>query len=190
MANPKAKADAEKELAPGAQELEQYFEGQELAEHRRQNFNVVKADDFDAMLPDSWESALAAMESIGATISRSDEDLADEFPLIDKERLVNVECMFLTWSISMPNSESYGTPYIVVRGIRRDGRRFRFTDGSTGICAQLMKLTEKRIREGFAVPNAGLQCVTGLRKSEYDTVDSDGNEVHGVTFYIDNQPAD
>lgn len=190
MTNQQAKKNAEKELAPAVQELETFFEGQELAEHRQRNFNVIKADDLDAMLPDSWESAIAAMESIGATISRSDEDLADEFPLIDKERLVNVDCMFLTWSISMPNSESFGTPYIVVRGIRRDGRRFRFTDGSTGICSQLMKLTEKRIRESFPVPNAGLHCVTGLRKSEYDTVDTDGNEVHGVTFYIDNQPAD
>lgn len=187
--------DGKTQLTEGGAELERYFEEQEITLRRDREFNVVKQSDLEGdLLPDSWESAIAAMESIGATISRADEDLADDYPVIDKERLINRPFMALTWSISKPANESYGTPYIVVRGILRGGKRFRFTDGSTGICEQLIKLTEQRIKSGFAVPNAGLICPNGLRKSEYtyrDT-DKDGNPVDAPasTFYIDNQPSD
>lgn len=149
---------------------------------RKNAMNVARVDE----APDTWESALFIMESIGATISEASEELADEYPLIEKDRLVNVECLFLTWNISSPQNESFGSPYMVVRGITRSGKRFRFVDGSTGICKTLISFTEKRINEGAKVPNAGLHLARGLRVSEYDTVDASGNPIKAKTFYVDN----
>lgn len=174
MANKMTEEERQNEIA----KLDSEFGGIE----RKNAMNVARVDE----APDTWESALAVMESIGATISDASEELADEYPLIKKDRLVNVECLFLTWNISSPQNESFGSPYMVVRGITRSGKRFRFVDGSTGVCKTLIDFTQKRINEGAAIPNAGLHCPRGLRVSEYDTLDSDGKPTKGKTFYIDN----
>lgn len=170
--------------------LEREIDTEQTALERRQTWNVARvADD---VVPDSWESAYEIMQSIGAVVSEADEELADEWPLIEKAKLVNVESLFITWSISDPHNETFGAPYIVVRGMTRAGKRFRFTDGSTGICSQLMSFTQKRIKEGVQVPNAGLHLKHGLSKSDYKTTVTDQKtgelvEIPATTYYINNE---
>lgn len=173
--------------------IERDIEISETALERKSTFNVARLDS-DTLLPESWDEAFSIMESIGAVVTNADEVLADDWPEIDKARLVNVECLLVTWSISDPRNETFGTPYLIVRGMTRSGKRFRFTDGSTGVCSQLIRLTEQRIKEGYAVPNSGLLCRNGLSRSDYKTivVNKDGEEVEiqATTFYINNEPTD
>lgn len=180
-------ADTELANSPGPerQELDTFFERQDLIESRR-SMNVAKVDDLK--LPMSWDSALETLTSIGAVVGTAAEELADEWPEIDKARLVNVECLFITWAISNPLNESFKTPYMTIRGITRGGRRFRFSDGGAGICKQLITFTEKRIKEGVAVPNSGLHLQQGLKSSKYKTLDGEGKTIDVETFYIDNEP--
>jgi len=149
-------------------------------------FNVAKLSEIE--LPDSFEAAVKALHGMGASVDNAAGVLEDEFPEIDKERLINREILLLTWSVSKPGEGEFGDgQYLVVRGITRDGKRFRFADGSTGVMAQLVGLTRKRINEKtHKVPNAGLLCPTGLTKSEYMYTDEKGKQTPAKTYYVSN----
>lgn len=66
-----------------------------------------------------------------------------------------------------------------------------FNDGSTGIMAQLKKITEQRIKNGKGDPYAGRAVRRGLRRSDYqrDTGRLDKNNAPifeaATTFYLD-----
>ena len=137
-------------------------------------------------LPDSYQSALDALKAIGGDIELAAVALADEWPLVEKESLVNVPFLAMQWAISNPEGAENGQ-YIVVRGMTKEGSRFRISDGGTGIMAQLVTLTHKRIADGHAAPNTGLLCAKGLRVSKYDTKDAAGKPIKAETFYINNQ---
>lgn len=148
-------------------------------------FNVARLADIT--LPDSFDSALAAVQTIngGQVVEAAADVLADEWPEVAKKQLINVPFLAVTWSVSSPDSSETGQ-YIVVRGMTRDGRRFRFADGSTGIMSQLVKLTRERITAGHPAPNAGLLCEMGLSSSKYKTTDAAGKPIDAETFYISN----
>jgi hypothetical protein len=146
-------------------------------------FNVARLSSIE--LPDSFEAALAAVQTIngGQVIDSSADVLADEWPEAAKKSLINVPFLAVTWSVSAPESSETGQ-YIVVRGMTKDGRRFRFADGSTGIMSQLVKLTRERVNAGHPAPNAGLLCEMGLSVSNYKTKDAAGKAIDAETFYI------
>lgn len=148
-------------------------------------FNVAKLE--TAKLPETFDAALALFEEAGMPIDSAAEVLADEFPEVSKEKLVNVPFLAMTWTVSKEAGKG-NNQFITVRGITKDGRRFRFADGSTGIFAQLAKLTEGRVRAGHASPNAGLYCPAGLRYSEYDYTNPNTGEVGKArTYYLNNE---
>lgn len=146
-------------------------------------FNVAKLGSIE--LPESFDAAMAAVLSIngGVEIDNATDVLADEWPVIDKKRLVNVPFLAVTWNISAPESSETGQ-YIVVRGITRNGDRFRFADGSTGIMQQLVKLTKERKDDNHPAQNAGLLCEMGLTVSKYKTTDAAGKAIEAETYYI------
>lgn len=148
-------------------------------------FNVARLTAIE--LPDTFAAALAAVQTIngGQEVESSADVLADEWPEVAKKQLVNVPFLAVTWSVSAPESSETGQ-YIVVRGITKDGRRFRFADGSTGIMSQLVKLTRERINAGHPAPNAGLVCEMGLTSSKYKTTDAAGKPIDAETFYVAN----
>lgn len=156
----------------------------------RDGFVVIPQEAFNVAplssipMPETWEDAMAFAESV-AHISTSSEDLPDEWPEVDKEKLVNVPFFIVAWTISDPADMEYGQQYVVVRGITRMHQRFRFTDGSTGIYAQLRRLTAQRLKREDAAPyaNSGLVCENGLTKSEY-TKNVNGQPTRAVTYYI------
>lgn len=157
----------------------------EIAVIPQDAFNVAKLSEIE--LPDSFEAALSAVQTIngGQVIESAADVLADEWPEIEKKRLVNVPFLAVTWSISAPESSETGQ-YIVVRGMTKDGKRFRFADGSTGIMRQLVKLTKERKDANHPAQNAGLLCEMGLSVSKYKTTDAAGKPIEAETFYIAN----
>lgn len=174
MASNRATESESAELERARQELDR--------DMLRQQANKVNLkDDF---VPESFEAALAGLEAAGISVESSSDLVTDEFPLIDKAELVNKRFIMLTWHLSRPENEDFGTPYFLVRGIDESGRRFRFVDGSTGIASQLMKLTTMRVDSDHPSPNAGLVCEKGLTVSEYNTTDAGGNAIRAKTYYI------
>jgi hypothetical protein len=159
----------------------------ELAVIAPEKFNLTKISWDDVQAPDSFESALALLEGNGVTVDTAAVVMPDEFPEIEKKDLVNVPVMLLTWNISNPERGEFEGQYIVVRGITRAGKRFRFSDGSTGIFQQLRKLTGVRIQQGYSTPNAGLIVEKGLVKSDYTFTDDKGKPTNATTFYLANE---
>lgn len=172
---------AVKELTPEAQALEY--------EMLRREMNVIRNRDLESVpLPDSWESAFAALASIGAEVDEIDDVLVDEWPEIDKDHLINREILLMTWSMARPENSVSGRPYLVIRGITTSGTRFRFSDGGTGICKQLCSITDNRVANNHRTPNAGLHLPNGLTVSKdyvTDHVDPNtGEPIKGTTYYL------
>jgi len=154
----------------------------------RDEFNVITSLSDDTQLS-SWDDALALFAEAELEVTSTDDLVVDEFPEIDKAKLVNRECLFIFWTRSRPESESFGQPYVMVKGITRDGTKFRFSDGSlkSGLAAQLVTIWKDRVAAGHPAPNAGLHLPRGLTASTYKTT----NTVNGVqvttdatTYYI------
>lgn len=158
----------------------------ELALIPQEQFNIVKLPE-DVQLPESWEDFAQLLKAEGIQLDHAAGVLADEWPEIDKERLVNTPLAIATWTISEPGKGDFDGQYVVVRGMTKDGQRFRFADGSTGVFRQLRKLTGERVRDGHPTPNAGLYAPRGLRVSEYEYTDDRGNKSKAKTFYISNE---
>lgn len=144
-------------------------------------FNIAPLNEIP--VPEDFNSAL---EFFGGSVLNASEVIVDDFPAIDKGKLVNVPFLLLGWTLSRPEDSNNGQ-YIVARGITQAGKRFRFADGSTGIFKQLVQITQTRIQNGEQYPNAGLYCESGLRKSDYTFVDEKGQTQDATTFYINNE---
>lgn len=145
---------------------------------------IIK-DDLDAIT--SMDDALAILAAHGVTPVDAAEILADEYAPIAKDALVNVPFMVLDSKTSWGD---YG-PFVTCRVILMNGKRFRFSDGSTGIYEQMRMLENK-----YGMKNAvGLRCMKGLSKSTYTRRDDDGEpivnekgvEEKGTTFYFNTQ---
>lgn len=147
------------------------------------SFNLATLSAFG--LPESFADALTALTTVGATPDTASTVLADEWPLIEKDSLVNVPFLLVQWAISNPEASENGQ-YIVARGMTKENQRFRISDGSTGILAQLVSLTVGRMKDGHPAPNSGLLCEKGLRRSDYKTTDAAGKAINASTFYINN----
>ena len=154
---------------------------------------VIPADKFNvsrlevAELPESFDAMMKVLHASGVEVDLASNVLADEWPVVDKARLINVPFVLATWTVSKPEDNSEGGgQYLVCRGITKDNKRFRFADGSTGIMAQLVKLTRERIAAGSKSPNAGLYVTAGLTKSDYTFTDDKGKTQPATTYYLSN----
>lgn len=134
-------------------------------------------------LPETFDSMLELLKQSGIEIDHASAVIADEWPVIEKAKLINVPFVLATWTVSNPDDGENGQ-YIVCRGITEKGVRFRFADGSTGIMSQLVKLTRERLQNGSATPNAGLYVASGLTKSDYQFTGDDGKKQSATTYYI------
>ena len=156
----------------------------EVAVIPQDKFNVVRFE--NATLPESFDELAAMLHDAGITIEHAAGVLADEWPVVEKKSLVNRPFILATWVVSEPGKGDFESQYIVCRGITKDGKRFRFADGSTGVFRQLAKLTEERVKAGSASANAGLVVPGGLTVSEYDYKDEKGKVTKASTYYLSN----
>lgn len=157
----------------------------EIAVIPQDRFNVAKLQDVQE-LPETWDDLRALLSHSGIDVGIAADELADEWPQVEKKTLINKTLMLATWTISEPGKGDFEGQFIVVRGMTKDGQRFSFADGSTGIYRQLVRLTETRVKNGAATPNAGLYVPGGLTVSEYEHTDEKGKKTKAQTYYLSN----
>jgi hypothetical protein len=156
----------------------------EIAVIPQDRFNVARLN--DATLPETFDELRALLHESGIEVDHAAGVLADEWPVVEKKTLINKPFLLATWVVSEPGKGDFENQYIVCRGITKDGKRFRFADGSTGVFRQLAKLTEERVVNGSATPNAGLFVPGGLTVSQYDYKDEKGKTTKAETYYLSN----
>ena len=118
------------------------------------------ADDQDLREIGSYEDALALAESINETVLDIAEELGSGFALLeDKDKLAKTEFVVIQWRFTAGDFGGFVSAACVTKG----GDKFIINDGSAGIMAQLMELSQKHKRFG------GLRVPNGLRKSQYAT---------------------
>jgi hypothetical protein len=116
--------------------------------------------------------AEAAFKNQGIEILDMSSLMGDDFgDIVKKESLVGVS--FLIVDVKFHKGE-FGD-YAAVLCMDNAGKRFVFTDGSTGIYRQLQDLSDRLDRESLG----GIACRKGLKASEYE---KDGRKA--VTYYL------
>lgn len=140
----------------------------------------------------SFEDAARFLTKNGYTIEQSAELLGDGFAPVDKKDLVNVP--FIVLKATLHDSKDFlGSQFALVRVMTKDGRKLFFTDGSTGVKAQVEMLNGAR--QGGA---SGMWCWKGLTFSKYNPVGEDGSyildpktgeKINATTFYFDTTAA-
>ena len=110
--------------------------------------------------------------------------------LSDKNKLVGKKFLAVQWTFHQ-STEYVDSEFVSVYVITADSvdgeHRFIFNDGSTGVCAQLRQLTEKRLADKHTSPYGGALIKSGLKLSEYDRVDEAGKTIgKGKTYYLAN----
>lgn len=130
-----------------------------------------------------------ALAALGAVTTAEDwADYGTGFDLLDnKDRLVGVPFVIVEWRFT--KSQQYAQTFVSAMIVDEKDNRFILNDGSTGICAQLRSVTDRRIARGDAFPQAGLIVRKGLRRSNYKVAGTDkdtGEEVmlEASTFYL------
>lgn len=141
----------------------------------------VTSDELGQLL--TFDEAVKFLTDKGYGVETVDEYLSDGFEEVDKKDLVNRT--FLIVMAKMSLSQEYmddngdPLPFAVIKVITQDGKRFRFTDGSTGIAQQIKKLETDR--PGGAV---GAIIPGGLTVSEYKYIDEKGKPTPAKTYYF------
>lgn len=115
---------------------------------------AVAKRDFSAV--NTWDEAF---NEVGMPVYSADV-FGDGFPLIEKEKLLGLEFVVLDFSY-VQAAEGSVKQYANIRCMRRDGVKFCFNDGGTGVMAQCAEFEEKYGRRG------GLVASRGLRVSRY-----------------------
>ncbi len=135
-----------------------------------------------------FDAALAALDHIGATVE-SYSDYGTGFAVLkDKQRLVGEAFVILEWRFSF--SKEYlgadGLPaeFVSAYLVTESGAKVILVDGSTGICAQLKAVTERRIGAGHRTPQQGLVVRGGLSASNYTVEDAKGRKSSATTYYL------
>lgn len=127
-------------------------------------------------------SVVEFFKSQGVEVERASDVLSDGFEAVDNKReLVGTNMALLSWTFS--HSEKFDGEFVTVRAITTDNRKIRFSDGSSGIYAQLRELTDRREKDGHPYPQGALIC-NGLRVSDYMYTDDKGKKTAASTFYI------
>lgn len=124
----------------------------------------------------SFDDALAfATDTFGAIVDSADV-LGDGFSRVDKAQLIHKTFIVLGWTFAKDKATEQD--FVVVRIVTRGNKKLFFTDGSTGIFAQLTQLSNERGIYG------GLLVSDGLRVSEYTVTDDKGKESAASTYYL------
>lgn len=133
---------------------------------------VVKTDWSEVT---SWEAAAAAFQG---DIQDATDVFGDGVKLVQKSQLVDREFMVL--EMREVADKKTGALYWNVLGILRNGNKFCFNDGSTGVAKQCEEYIARTGRTG------GVYCEKGLRVSQYQVEDPQrpGVMLDAETYYF------
>ena len=136
----------------------------------------------------SFEDALAlfARENVSP---ESISDYGTGFTVeLDKASFVGVPMLFISWEFHESkeyfDEDGKATEFVAAHVITNLGGKAILIDGSTGIYAQLRRVTDARIAAGNPNPQRGLGAQNGLRVSEYVYTDDKGRSSAARTYYI------
>lgn len=108
------------------------------------------------------------------------EDYGTGFEVLDnKHQLVNKPFGIIEWRFNKGDKGEFVSFSLMTKA----GEKYVVNDGSTGICAQLRLVTEKREKAGHPHPQYGLGVQKGLRFSTYATPGGKDGET-STTFYL------
>lgn len=118
------------------------------------------AGDADMRAISNYEEAVALAEAVHGSVIDIAQELGTGFALLeDKGKLEDVEFVLLQWRF---NAGDFGG-FVSAGLVTINGDKYIINDGSTGIMAQLMELTQETKRFG------GVKVANGLRASRYPT---------------------
>lgn len=148
---------------------------------------MAKKDGTDLVKKEEELAELAALASLTDDELREMADLdgsgtfRDLFNQVDKERLIGKELIIM--KVALKDQGDYDRPYVTVWGrtLGPKGFGFVFSDGSTGINAQIRAMAAAKggkVKCPFRVPS-------GLRVSRYAYEDENGKETPAETYYLD-----
>lgn len=123
----------------------------------------------------TFDDALALLADSGMVQSDAADLIGDGFESLDnKDLLINVPFVILDYKFS--DNGNYGE-FVIIRLMTQDNRKYRLTDGSTGILADIQKLARRNV-----VGN--VLCRKGLTVSEYEYIDANNKKTPAKTYYI------
>lgn len=142
---------------------------------------IPKFSDADLRAISTFDDAMALVaETFGQeNIFTADQVIGNGFRVLsknEKDRLIGVECMFLSWRF---NPGKFADEFVTALIVTRAGEKYLMNDGSSGICKQLQQVTETTGREG------GMYVRNGLSRSDYEYEDENGEMKPASTYYID-----
>lgn len=109
----------------------------------------------------SYEDALALAEAVHGDVLDIAEELGTGFVLLkDKGKLEGQEFVLLQWRFA---AGDFSKGFVSAALVTKTGDKYIITDGSTGICDQLLTLSQEHKRFG------GIKVPLGLRASRYST---------------------
>jgi hypothetical protein len=126
----------------------------------------------------SFADALALVqEKVGeSNVGVADQEIGDGFKLLEnKDLLIGVEMLLITWDFHQGDHGEF----VSAKVMTKDGQKYIVNDGSTGIRDQLMGYSAKKNSQG------GLYCKKGLRRSNYEYEDENGQKKPATTYYLD-----
>lgn len=125
-------------------------------------FYTQTADDINRVV--TWDEAIAESGFAPEDITY----LSSPYTILkgdEKAVLLNKPFYARAWRFAVDKDTE--RPYVVVHAVTKENDLFILTDGSTGIYAQFVALTRRRLEEGHASPVEHAMIVNGLRVSEY-----------------------
>ncbi len=138
-------------------------------------------DETYAMTLTTPEALAAYFASLGVDVASVDDGIIS-LEVVDKETLIGKPFLMESWRFN--DAGKFGT-FVSVVAMDKDGNRFVFNDGSTGVAVQLAELSTYREAHGHPLPYAGRMVKHGLRVSEYDYTDENtGKVTPAKTFYL------
>lgn len=146
-------------------------------DHLLELSKMERATDSDLRNIASFDDALAYVEENHGGTADISEELGNGFTLLntkDKSRLCGVPLVLVNWKFHKGDMGVYA----FIAAVTKDGGKYLFSDGSTGIRDQLIEYSQTKRKFG------GLMIPHGLRKSEYE-IEQDGNLTPAVTYYLD-----
>lgn len=123
----------------------------------------------------SFDDAIALANAVQPVIV-AEQEIGDGFALLkNKDRLIGVPLLFLTWRF---NDGKYEEKFVTAYVVTNRNEKFIINDGSTGICQQLRELSNKG-------RNGNMLSRHGLSRSDYPYADEQGEMKEATTYYID-----
>lgn len=146
-------------------------------------------DDRDLRAIEDWNSVL--------TLFQDREIAAEEIGIYgtgfkvlsraEKDRLCGVPFMLLEWRFNKgdyrredENGNAQTALFVSAMLVTKAGEKYIINDGGTGVCQQLVRVTDERRATGHPRPQVGLFVPDGLTRSDYTGPNGDP----ATTYYL------